>query len=310
MNIAAGIVLFYPNKDRFVKCLNVIIGQVDCVFLYDNVGDESDYFLRLSSKIIYLTDNENKGMAFALNKLMEEAEKRNFDWLITFDQDTFVPSNLVTRYREFFFMCDVGLICPQVIDKRRTYIQPKISNDYSEIEFCITSACCTNIRAWRAVGGFDNWLFIDFVDNDFCKRIRLSKYKIIRINDLVIEQEFGDITLKSKKFVRFYLWLSSMIGNLNIAKLSYRKNVSPSRVYYVHRNLLYLNKKYKYNGGIGYENFYCKSFFGFLLYFSFPSFIRAQKKKAVMKSIFKGLLDGIKSEVLPYKRIDEKNINS
>lgn len=301
MEIAAGIVLFHPNKDRFVKCLNIIINQIDCVFLYDNVGDESEYFLNLSSKVIYLTENKNRGIAFALNKLMTEAESRGVDWLITFDQDTFVTSNLVSRYREYLSLYNVGLICPQVVDKRRVYIQPKRLSDYSEIDFCITSACCTNIKIWREVGGFDDWLFIDFVDNDFCKRLRLLKYKIIQINDLVIDQEFGDIILKPQIVVEFYLWLSRITGNPNIAKLSYKKKVSPLRVYYVHRNLLYLNKKYKYDGGIGYENFYCKSFLGFLFYFSLPSFIRAQKKFAVMKSILKGLIDGMKSEVLPYK---------
>lgn len=306
MKIAAGIVLFHPDKDRFSKCLSIIISQVDRVFLYDNEGNESDYFFYLSSKVIYLTDHENKGIAFALNRLMMEAERRGFDWLITFDQDTFVPSNLVSRYREYLLMHNIGLVCPQVIDKRRVYIQPEISDGYSEIDFCITSACCTNIKVWRDVGGFDDWLFIDFVDNEFCKRLRLLKYKIIQINDLIIDQEFGTVTLKSQIFVDIYLWLSNITGNKNIAKLSYRKNVSPLRVYYVHRNLLYLNKKYKYYGGIGYENFYCKSFLGFLFYFSLPSLIRAQRKLAVIKSIYKGIIDGMKSEVLPYKIANEK----
>ena len=68
------------------------------------------------------------------------------------------------------------------------------------------------------------------------------------------------------------------------------------RVYYVHRNLLYLNKKFAQYNGIGYENFYCRSFVGFLLYFSLPSLVRAQKTLAVLKAIFKGLKDGIASK--------------
>ena len=92
--------------------------------------------------------------------------------------------------------------------------------------------------------------------------------------------------------------LSKLLHNRNIAKLTYRKKVSPFRVYYVHRNLLYLNKKFKKYGGIGYENFYCHTFLGFLLYFSLPSFVRGQNKFKILKAILQGLYDGYKSQAI------------
>lgn len=161
--------------------------------------------------------------------------------------------------------------------------------------FCITSASCTNIEIWDKLGGFDEFLFIDFVDNEYCKRLVLNGYKILRCNNIIIDQEFGKIQLKSPYWVKFYTRLSSILNNKNVAKLSYKKEVSPLRVYYVHRNLLYLNKKYKNYGGIGYDNFYCNSFGGFLLYFSLPSFVRASRKLLVLKAILKGLYDGFQS---------------
>lgn len=120
-------------------------------------------------------------------------------------------------------------------------------------------------------------------------------YKILRCNNIIIDQEFGKIQLKSPFWVKFYTRLSSILNNKNVAKLSYKKGVSPLRVYYAHRNLLYLNKKYKNFGGIGYENFHCHSFWGFLLYFSLPSFVRASRKLLVLKAILKGLYDGFQS---------------
>lgn len=148
---------------------------------------------------------------------------------------------------------------------------------------------------WDKLGGFDEFFFIDFVDNEYCKRLVLNGYKILRCNNIIINQEFGKIQLKLPYRVKFYTRLSSILYNKNVAKLSYKKEVSPLRVYYVHRNLLYLNKKYKNFGGIGYENFYCHSFRGFLLYFSLPSFVRGSQKWKILKAIVRGLYDGHKS---------------
>lgn len=55
------------------------------------------------------------------------------------------------------------------------------------IDFCITSASCTNLAVWKEVGGFDERLFIDLVDNEFCKRLIVSGYKILRLNNLVLD---------------------------------------------------------------------------------------------------------------------------
>src|SRR5699024_6976157 len=73
---------------------------------------------------------------------------------------------------------------------------------------CITSASCTSIKAWEKIGGFDDWLFIDLVDNEFCKRLVASGYKILRLNHLVLDQEFGCIHPKGEFSQKFWITLS------------------------------------------------------------------------------------------------------
>ena len=51
-------------------------------------------------------------------------------------------------------------------------------------------------------------------------------------------------------------------------------------------------KKY---GRVGYENYNCKGYFGFIISFMIPSILRAQDKKAVLKATVKGIHDGMKS---------------
>lgn len=292
MKIVVGIVLFHPEIERFKECIGSLLKQVDKIILYDNVGDCRTMF-NDDERLVYLTENENKGIAYALNRIMQEADAKGYDWVLTMDQDTLLPENLITAFQSFPCLENVGIICPQVIDKRRAYMSIDETDElYSEIEDCMTSASCTNLKIWKELGGFDEWLFIDFVDNDYCKRLRLNGYKIVRCNKITVDQEFGKIQVKAKWKVSLYLWLSKMFHNTNVAKLSYKKWVSPMRVYYVHRNVVYLNKKFLNFGGIGYANFNCKTFAGFLFYFSLPSIVRAQKKFSVLKSVIKGLRDG------------------
>jgi rhamnosyltransferase len=42
----------------------------------------------------------------------------------------------------------------------------------------ITSGCLTRIAAWAQLGGFDETLFIDFVDTDYCLRAQRAGWTI------------------------------------------------------------------------------------------------------------------------------------
>lgn len=296
VNIGAGMVVYNPDKARLKECLESIFSQFKQLIVFDNNGNCKELFAN-DIRVVYLVEGQNKGLAYALNRIMEKAMQLGYDWFVTLDQDTLIPNNLLANYQKHIGQKNVAILAPQVIDNRRKYLKiEETKEELTEIDFCITSASCTNLKIWKQLNGFDEWLFIDFIDNDFCKRARLNGYRILRLNKVVINQQFGDIELKSPHTVQFYLKLSKLLRNKNIAKLSYKKKVSPMRVYYVHRNLLYLNKKFAQYNGIGYENFYCRSFVGFLLYFSLPSLVRAQKTLAVLKAIFKGLKDGIASK--------------
>lgn len=303
IKIGAGMVVYAPNRERLKECLESILSQFNLLIVFDNGGDCEEIFSN-NNNVVYITERQNKGLAYALNRIMEKAILLGYEWLVTLDQDTLLPDDLLENYRQCIQVKDVAIFSPQVIDKRRKYLKVEdYKEELSEIDFCITSASCTNLHIWKQLNGFDEWLFIDFIDNDYCKRVRLSGYKIMRLNKVVINQQFGDIKLKSPRAVQFYLKLSEILHNKNIAKLSYRKRVSPLRVYYVHRNLLYLNKKFAKYGGIGYENFYCNSFFGFLIYFTLPSLVRAHKPISVLKAIIQGLRDGERSTPIPYRNV-------
>ena len=71
---------------------------------------------------------------------MEQAKADGYKWLITMDQDSLIPNGMVhglgesIRTRE-----NIGIVCPQVIDRRRTYLQAEDNDAEEYVDFCITS---------------------------------------------------------------------------------------------------------------------------------------------------------------------------
>lgn len=297
IRIAAGIVLFNPDDEhRFIYCLNRLAEQFEKIYIFNN---GHPYSLDMFSSVEYISENENKGIAYALNKIMSCAKRDGYSWVVTMDQDSVIPDGLVDGYAKHIDKnSNIGIVCPQVIDKRRIYSVAEKDNGEVYVDFCITSAACTSVEAWKKCGKFDEWLFIDLVDNDFCKRLTLSGYKILKLNQWVLDQEFGKIIPKSKQKQEFWLKVSKILHNQNFAKFSYKKFVSPMRVYYTCRNIIYVNKKLAHYGPVGYkENYNCNSYLGFVISFILPSILRAEDKVKVIKAAISGTIDGKKEKV-------------
>lgn len=300
--IAIGMVLFCPDeRERLKLAIKKAISQADGIYIFDNSPEKnSDLSDIKEENVIYMTENKNKGIAYALNKIMARAKEDGYKWVVTMDQDSILPDGLIEDYKRHLYDNDnIAIICPQIIDKRRAYMKVSESETQEYIEECITSASCTNIEIWEKVGRFDEWLFIDLVDNEFCKRLQINGYSILRLNKWVLDQEFGKIKPKSKQQQQFWLKLSKILNSPNIAKFSYYKYVSPARVYYTSRNIIYVNKKLKKYGPVAYQNYNCKGYAGFIISFIIPSFLRAQQKGKVLRAIIKGTADGIKKKVTP-----------
>lgn len=296
-DIAAGIVIYNPDDpERFNKSLTSVLAQFSKVYLFDNSTKKVE-LPSFEPNVTYITEHKNLGIAYALNRIMERAEQDGYKWLVTMDQDSILPDDMVEAYREYINDSNVGIICPQVIDKRRAYMTVKTEPTVEFVEECITSGSCTSIEAWKKLGKFDEWLFVDLVDNEFCKRAIVSGYKILQLNSLVMNQEFGKIIPKPERTQQFWLQVAKLLHNKNFAKFSYKKFVSPVRVYYTNRNIIYVNRKLANYGSTAYQNYNCKGYLGFWISFNFPSFLRAQDKKAVWKAIWKGRRDGLNKNV-------------
>ena len=85
--IAAGIVVFNAEKERLENNISRLKKQVKDVYIFDNSNvSDGDY-----DGVTYLSENKNCGIAYALNRIMEQAKADGYKWLITMDQDSLIP---------------------------------------------------------------------------------------------------------------------------------------------------------------------------------------------------------------------------
>lgn len=297
--------LYHPDQDRLLANIRAICCDVEHIYLYNN-GASTELLTALceNHKVSVLGDGNNVGLASALNHIMRAACEDGSEWVITYDQDSVSDRRLIQAYNEMLDTPSAAIICPQVIDKRRKYMDEWKVHQIESVVRCITSGSCTRVEAWKDVGGFDDFLFIDLVDNDFCKRLKLKGWDILKRYDVILNQEYGDIVPKDKKTVDRIIKISNFVKRQfhmdylaeNIGKLSYRKNVSPLRVYYTNRNVIYLNKKFRNHGGIGYDCYRCRSYLGFQICFNLASFCRGKNKTKILKAIVNGMKAGIRSQ--------------
>lgn len=228
--IIAGIVLYNPEQVRLCENIKGIANQVDRIIFVDNGSDNLEEIEKLLPRNASLICNEkNLGIATALNEILQYALDHDYDWVLTLDQDSVAAGDIVETYRQLIAdKVHLGMICCEIKDRNATLQreenQPK---EDGYIEQCITSASMVNVKAWQEVGGFDDVMFIDSVDFDFCILLRKEGWKIFRTYKTHILHEVGHSKV-IKIFGKEYLSL----------------NHSPFRYYYIVRNTIYQGRKH------------------------------------------------------------------
>ncbi|WP_186758270.1 glycosyltransferase family 2 protein [Loigolactobacillus coryniformis] len=283
--IGVGVVLYNPDLTRLRNNITALKKQSQHILLFDNGSSNL-----AEVKAIYATDqaititgfNDNRGIAAALNAIMIFFQKKHFNWVLTFDQDSLPPETLLEKFLPYLGMNDVAIISPAVWDLSESSTDyERTENPFDYIEQCITSGSLTRITDWQAINGYDERMFIDLVDFDFCRRLILSGRKLIRVNQAVLRQEIGH----SKQVMVFSRRIPV-------------DNHSTFRKYYQARNSIYYFKKFRAQSD---RKVYWDEA---KLYIKTLFFERDKWSK--LKSISKGICAGVKMPAVKWQ--DERNI--
>lgn len=230
---AASIVLFNPNFKRLMKNINSIINQVDKIILVDNSDSKQTtnfiHNILCNNKIEYINNDGNKGIANALNRAVEYCLNNDIEWLLTLDQDSICPYNIISTYEKYKLIEDVSIICCSVNYNNQEIVDAtkSVNRKYTYVKTCITSASYINVNDCSMVGGFDERMFIDMVDFEYCYRIIKRRKKILQTNEVLLDHQLGELNLKH-------------IGNVNVHVGGH----SAFRKYYMGQNLIYCYRKH------------------------------------------------------------------
>lgn len=292
--VGCVIVTFNPNS-TFITNLKAAMAQVDNVVVVDNsggnylnklIGNEELDFNRL-----HVISNEyNLGIAKALNLGCEYLVENDFVYAVLLDQDSLISEKMVVSLCNLITSCEKCAIAgPNILNISQDESQDVIRSKYmtlsykfpysrSDVDleplrvlFNITSGSLIDLRVWDSIGRFDEGLFIEGVDNEYCLRVNSHGYSVYIDNESILYQEYGNQKI-------CYLLGKSFTPTFH----------SALRHYYVSRNRFHIWKKY----ALKYPNYAIWDAMSFLNSL-FLIVVFEDQKLNKLAFILKGIRDGI-----------------
>lgn len=202
MHICAGIITYNPTLTDVSTCLEALCNQVERVIIVDNASKNVKSLQEIVSKYANVTlvkNSQNIGFAKALTQVFEWAKSQGFNWVLTLNDDSVVPSNMIGEYKKILENqgnlvnqknaknSKIAIVCSLLKNRLDgTILHSKCHEDE-----CITSGSLTSVEAWQEIGGFDEWLEIDGVDFDFSRRLVRAGWKIVECQNVIMEHQIG-----------------------------------------------------------------------------------------------------------------------
>lgn len=222
MNYCVGLVIYNPSLGE-LEFINTYINSVDKVYIYDNsdvIHKEELAEILKTTNYEYFFNGKNEGISIPFNNMMKIAEKESMDYMIMLDQDSKIEKKGINKLKDIIngnsykkvFSCNV------IFEGESQTYPEKLKT----IKFAITSGTVIDISYFNTLHGYDEKLFIDGVDRDFCLKLAEANEMIYQMNNVFLFQQLGN---RPKNLLGIY-------------------EHSPIRNYYIFRNRLYLMDKY------------------------------------------------------------------
>lgn len=202
MRICAGIITYNPTLTDVSTCLEALCNQVERVIIVDNASKNVKSLQEVVSKYANVTlvkNSQNIGFAKALTQVFKWAKSQGFNWVLTLNDDSVVPSNMISEYKKILENqgslvnqknaknSKIAIVCSLLKNR----LDGTILHNKCHEDECITSGSLTSVEAWAKIGGFDEWLEIDGVDFDFSRRLVRAGWKIVECQNVIMEHQIG-----------------------------------------------------------------------------------------------------------------------
>lgn len=230
-NITAIIVTFHPDVVHLIKTLHALSSQVQHIIVINN-GPIFDV-KKVDDIIIEVINlNENMGIGYATNIGLKIALERGSSHILICDQDTLFPIDYVEKLLEAM-PTEFSVLVPNYYDtisnknakrfaiKKYQEFSSASSKDIIPVTQAIASGMLIKKNVLNEGFLFNEELFMDWVDFEWCWRLRKAGLKIAMRTDILLEHQLG-----------------------SYSRTIFQKSVnirSADRHYYITRNAVYLS---------------------------------------------------------------------
>lgn len=225
-------VLYNPIDNELNNILSYA-QYVDLVIIIDNSNDNHKEEIqkllntnKINCVLEYHHYPENIGLCKALNKGMNSATEKGYEWAFLMDSDSSLTNNIIQIYDDYLKNNKdetIAVLSPVHIfdrSKNHKYDGTKIK------KWAMTSGCYYNIDIFNKLNGFKEELFVDGLDMDYGYKATRAGYKTVEIGNAVLQHNPGEthsLKLFSKEIFkygyaspwRYYLQAKSLIWVIN-----------------------------------------------------------------------------------------------
>lgn len=233
MRLAGCVVLFNPD-DAVLDNVQTYLPFLGMLVAVNNSTAPSRVVdaLRATDKVIVLEMGGNKGIACALNAGCRFLVDGGYDVALTMDQDSRFP------------LRDSARVIPVVESLLGSYAIVGLNFNASpsgpdeeivEADYWLTSGNFLDLGIYSSFGGFEDDLFIDWVDIEFGHKIKLAGKRLCYLKNFSLEHEIGH-PVEVKVFGR-------TIRSMNHTAVRYYYRFRNSRYLY-RRDKIFFGRKY------------------------------------------------------------------
>jgi rhamnosyltransferase len=227
----AGVVVLYECDANIVANLATYADDLDALVIVDNSAawtPAAEAAAAAHRHGTYVFNGANLGVAAALNIGVARARAAGASFLLTMDQDSSFDAVPFRTFRDLVlalpFLDELAVAAP-VFEGAPAAPDGPVAVDSDTV---ITSGSIVNLANQARVGPFDERLFIDEVDHDFCLRARDAGLRVVAVPSVRLCHRLGQP------------------GTVSLLGHTLRWSVhGPVRHYYMVRNGLYMLGKHR-----------------------------------------------------------------
>lgn len=224
--VCAVLVSWQPDP-QFTQRVTRIREQVDAVIVVDNAssGAAAETIRQIASHTELLANSTNLGVAAALNRGLAQAQASGYQMALLLDQDSWLEDGMVKHMMTEWQAAASelpGVLGAGFQDQGRSESTSVDSTAGADrVDWVITSGSLIDIALWQQLGGFREDFFIDFVDTEYCQRVRKAGRAVLRTRAHLMQHHIGAHTTHR------------ILGHT-----THTSNHSANRRYYITRNYM------------------------------------------------------------------------